>query len=276
MRHTFSRNRNNQPLTNDQLQVIAPSAFAGQAHESRSNRYTFIPTIEVIEGLRQAGFAPVQAVQSLSRVPGKEYFTKHQIRFCSTDAQAMTQVGDVNVEAILTNSHDGTSVYEMALGAFRLACTNGLVVATGSVESIKVRHTGNIIERVVESAHTIIKFAPKAVDAIRSWKSITLSRDEQLVLAEGALALRFEERAPVTAAKLLEVNRYTDQGADLWTVFNRVQENATRGGIRYNDTNPDTHITRRMRTREVRGIDQSTRLNRELWSLAEKMAELKK
>jgi hypothetical protein len=32
---------------------------------------------------------------------------------------------------------------------------------------------------------------------------------------------------------------------------------------------------RRVTTREVRGIDQDVRLNRALWQLAERMAELK-
>jgi hypothetical protein len=271
----YGRNRNNEPLDNDQLQKFAPSAFAGQPHESRSSRYAFIPTVEVIDGLRQAGFAPVSATQSLSRIPGKQYFTKHQLRFRSvSDFRPMTQVGDVNIEAVMTNSHDGSSVYEIALGAFRLACLNGMTVSEGMVQSIKVRHTGNIIEQAVESTHRLIQMAPKVVEAIREWKMIDLSDEEQVILAEGALALRYEDNAPITADKLLIANRNEDTRNDLWTVFNRVQENAVRGGIKYR-TETDSQ-TRRMRTREVKGIDQNNRLNRELWALAEKMADLKR
>jgi len=32
------------PLTNEQVRSLAPSAFAVGAHESRSERYTYIPT----------------------------------------------------------------------------------------------------------------------------------------------------------------------------------------------------------------------------------------
>jgi hypothetical protein len=272
MRFQRNRNFNNEPLTNDQIQKVAPSAFAGQPHESRSDRYAFVPTVDVIDGLRNAGFAPMFATQSSSRIAGKSFFTKHQLRFRSL-GQTLTVVGDTAVEAIMTNSHDGTSVFEMALGAFRLACLNGMTVSEGMVQSIKVRHTGNIIEQVVESVHHLITMAPKVVEAIQTWKRIEMSDEEQMILAEGALALRYEDNAPITADKLLIANRNQDTANDLWTVFNRVQENAVRGGIKYK-TETDSQ-TRRMRTREVKGIDQNSRLNRELWALAEKMAELK-
>ena len=275
---TFNRNRNNEPLTNEQIQKIAPSAFAGQAHGSRSDRYAFIPTVEIIDGLRDNGFVPVAVSQSLSRIAGKELFTKHQIRFRSV-SESITVLGDTAVEAVLVNSHDGTSQYEISLGAFRLACLNGLMVAEGIAEVVKVRHTGNIIQRVIESTHNLIQFAPKVVEAIKTWKQIILSQDEQLVLAESALALRFEDDAPVTADKLLLAKRNADVPNDLWTVFNRIQENTVRGGLRYvapsSNENGVYVAPRRNRTREVRGIDQNSRLNRELWALAEKMAALK-
>ena len=279
MRIQVNRNRNGDPLTNDQLQKFAPSAFAGQAYDAMSDRYSFIPTIEIIEGMRDAGFVPVAARQSRSRLTGKSYFTKHQIRFRDLSAN-LTQVGDTAVEVVITNSHDGTSCLEEMLGAFRLACLNGMMVSEGLAESIKIRHTGNIIERVVEYTHSLIQMAPRVVNAIQNWKQITLSSDEQVILAEGALALRWPAVAPVSACQLLTVKRNQDVNNDLWTTFNRIQENAVNGNIPYTTLAhilPDGgHVdARRNRTRQVTGIDQSTKLNRELWTLAEKMAELK-
>ena len=65
-----------------------------------------------------------------------------------------------------------------------------------------------------------------------------------------------------------------DAGDDLWRTFNRVQENAIRGGRtawgRHAQTRP-----RRVTSREVTGIDGDMRLNRALWTLTERMAELK-
>ncbi|WP_424137682.1 hypothetical protein [Roseomonas chloroacetimidivorans] len=47
------------PLSDSELMQLAPSAFATEAHSSRSARYAYIPTAEVIAGLRREGFAPV-------------------------------------------------------------------------------------------------------------------------------------------------------------------------------------------------------------------------
>ena len=45
-------------LTDEQIMRLAPSAFASEKHESRSDRYAYIPTSEVIDGLRANGSSP--------------------------------------------------------------------------------------------------------------------------------------------------------------------------------------------------------------------------
>jgi hypothetical protein len=53
----FTRNtrvlRADVPLTEDQMRAAAPSVFAESKHESRSERYTYIPTIEVLACARK-------------------------------------------------------------------------------------------------------------------------------------------------------------------------------------------------------------------------------
>ncbi len=56
----------------------------------------------------------------------------------------------------------------------------------------------------------------------------------------------------------------------LWVCYQRIQEHLTRGGL------PGRTVQgRRMRTREVAGIDRNVALNRALWVLAEEMRKLK-
>jgi hypothetical protein len=277
-----NRNRNNEPLTLEQIQRLAPSAFAGQAHDSRSDRYSFVPTSAVIQGMAQNGFQVFQALQSRSRIPGKEFFTKHVLRFRSILTNSIISVGDTFAELVLTNSHDGTSAYELALGSFRLTCENGAMVSEGLVQSLKIRHTGNIIDAVVAGSEDMIAQAPKLVEAINLWKAIELLPTEQKILAEEAHSLRFEG-SPVSAEvkpeALLAPRRYADNGNDLWSVYNRVQENVIKGGLRYNkvvrDENGDYQRTVRNRTRGVNSVSEDNKLNKALWSLAEKMAALK-
>lgn len=263
---------NNQVMSNEQIQRYAPSCFAGQAHESRSDRYTFLPTIEVIEGLRSAGFQPVMACQSRSRVPGKQFFTKHMLRFRS-DNQAHV-VGDSLLETVLVNSHDGTSSYQVMLGIYRLVCSNG-IIAGDTFESIKVRHVGNIVNEVVNATQILLNSAPKLIEMINLWRSIQLSMAEQMAFAVAAHQIIFEQGSNISQAvtpdKLLSVRRGADQDSDLYTTFNRVQEAGIRGGIRGNRL-PGVN---RLRSRSVQGIDRNVNLNKALFTLASEMAKLK-
>jgi Domain of unknown function (DUF932) len=72
--------RSDGSLSEDQMRAAAPSIFAVGKHESRSERYTYIPTIDVLRGLRKEGFEPFMVAQSRCRVEGKSAYTKHMIR----------------------------------------------------------------------------------------------------------------------------------------------------------------------------------------------------
>ena len=268
-------------LSDDRLRHLAPSAFAAHKHESRSGRYTYIPTSAVIDGLRANGFEPTFAKQGKSRIPGKADFTKHLIRFrFAGQAPMLRKVGDTYPEVVLINSHDGTSSYHLMAGCFRLVCTNGMVVSDRELATVKVPHRGDVVGQVIEGSYTVLEESRRALDQADTWAGVTLSRGEQLALAEAAHDLRFggdepgEAATPIKPEQMLTVRRREDGGRDLWTTANVLQENAIRGGLTAwgRDAN---NRPRRVTTREVRGIDQDVRLNRALWLLGERMAQLK-
>lgn len=58
--------RSETPLAEDQMRRAAPSIFAEGKHGSRSERYTYIPTIDVLRGLRKEGFEPFMVAQGES------------------------------------------------------------------------------------------------------------------------------------------------------------------------------------------------------------------
>ena len=74
-------------LTDDELMEAAPSIFARDAHESRSDRFQPIPTIEVLRALPKEGFAAVGAKQSMARTADRMMFTKHLIRLRRIDGK---------------------------------------------------------------------------------------------------------------------------------------------------------------------------------------------
>lgn len=267
-------------LTEDQMRTIAPSIFADVAHDSRSERFRPIPTIEVLRGLEREGFMPVAVKQSVARTDDRREFTKHLIRLRRMDNLEAYRVGDTVCEMLLKNANDGTSAYDLMAGLFRIACLNSLVTQTGTIDSVKIRHSGeDITHRVIDGTYRVLGEAQKALVAPADWSMKQLEYNERQAFAEAAHVLRFadadgEITTPIKPDQLLSPRRQADTNKDLWTTFNVVQENVIRGGItgRGRDANDRP---RRVTTRAVNGIDQDVKLNKALWVLAERMAQLK-
>lgn len=268
-------------LSNTELATLAPSIFAAQPHKDRSSRYSYIPTSTIVDRLRDEGFSPVKVVASRVRHDDKRGFEKHMIRFRPTGGQAARVFGDIFPEVVMVNSHDGSSCYELSAGIFRLACLNGMVVAQGDVDSIKIKHSGgDIVHDVIEGSFNVLGQAQRGIEVAGQWSRLQLTADEQMALAIGVHHVRFADSegnidTPITPSQLLGTRRDADRGSDLWKTFNVIQENATKGGLHAISRDPATGRRRKMSTREVKGIDGQMGINRALWKIAEHLANAK-
>jgi hypothetical protein len=266
-------------LTEDDLRKVAPSVFATTAHESRSERFKPIATIDVLRMLQLEGFGVVGAQQSVARIEDRRDYTKHMLRLRKIDG-VQRRVGDTIFEVLLKNANDGTAAYDLLAGLFRIRCLNSLVAMDTQMSTQRVRHSGDVTTKVIDGVFHVLSDAERALTAPEQWGQLQLEAPEQMLLAEAAHAIRFpvgEDDTQTTHVKpeqLLNVRRTGDQANDLWTVFNRVQENVLKGGLDNFGRDAQNRM-RRAHTRPVKGIDQSTALNRALWTLGEKMAALK-
>jgi hypothetical protein len=261
-------------LTLDQIHSLAPSVFATAPRGDRSENYRFYPTIDVLHGLMKNGFQPVKAAQSKTRDENNIPFTRHILRFRHNDFLGRDlKVGEEIPEIVLLNSHNGTSSYQIDLGIFRLACLNGLIVSSGSYDSIRVRHSGHkdIVNEVIEGSFKIIEDAPKVIQQIEQFKHQVISLDKSKALASAALELRGTV-LDVPPEELLRTRRAADSfetGRTIWKTFNVIQENLTRGGmIGYNERK------QAKRLRGIKSVDGDTKLNRALWRLTEEMSKI--
>ena len=261
--------RSDYPLTDDQIHRVAPSIFAEAPHESRSQRYAYIPTATVLTELRKEGFQPFMVTQTRTRHEDRRDYTKHMIRL--RHASQINARGEAN-EIILLNSHDGTSSYQMLAGMFRFVCSNGLVCGD-TVADVRVPHKGDVAGQVIEGAYQVLHGFDRALESRESMQAITLDEGEAEVFARAALSLKYDDPdkpAPITESQILMPRRFDDRRPDLWSVFNRTQENLTKGGLHGRSANG-----RRQQTRPVQGIDSDVRLNRALWMLADGLRQLK-
>lgn len=271
-------------LSLDDLRRNAPSVFAENARPGVSNRYTFVSTAQVVDLLRGEGWEPVLARQQRVRLPERQGFQMHELRFARRDdlGKNMFEVGDVRPELILQNAHDGTRAYRIDAGLYRLVCRNGLVVADAQFARVAIRHLDVSAEKFATAAQSVAENTPRVLEAVARWQRVQLTEIERDEFARRAIALRWEPEDNATRllvpSKLLRPVRYGDHHTDLWTTFNVSQEHLLRGGIDYAGYVPaepgavfPTHFIRST-TRPVTGLAQAARLNKALWSLAEEFA----
>ena len=252
--------RRDRPLTrDDELMAHVPSVFGTDKHESRSDRYTYIPTITLLDSLKREGFQPFFACQTRVRDQSKREHTKHMLRLRREGQMTGKQVPEI----ILLNSHDGSSSYQMLPGLFRAVCQNGLICGE-SFGEVRVPHKGNVVEKVM------LGIFDRVEEKLDAMQSLLLPPPAQQAMAKAALTYRFgEEHQPVTESQILSPRRWQDESNDLWTTYQRIQENLIKGGLSGRTTKGQ-----RAQTRAVKGIDGDVKLNRALWVMAENMLQL--
>ncbi|WP_193163258.1 DUF932 domain-containing protein [Enterobacter ludwigii] len=256
--------RRDRPLTHDELHQHVPSVFGEDKHESRSERYCYIPTITLLENLQREGFEPFFACQTKVRDQSKREHTKHMLR--------LRRAGQINgqqvPEIIILNSHDGASSFQLLPGIFRSVCTNSLVCGQ-SFGEIRVSHRGDVVEKVIEGAYEVLGVFDRVEEKRDAMQSLILPPPALLAFAKAALHYRFgEEHQPITESQVLTPRRWQDEKNDLWTTFNTLQENLSKGGLSGRSAQG-----KRSRTRAVNGIDGDIKLNRALWVMAEELQQ---
>jgi Domain of unknown function (DUF932) len=255
-------------LSEEWLRRKAPSVFAEEPMQGVSHRYSFVPTSQLVSRLRDSGWVPVDAFEQPVRVEERRGFQKHMIRFQRQDVA--TETNEYTAELVLVNSHDRSSAYHLHAGLFRFVCGNGMIIADATFEKVAIRHAGFTPEEVVSASFRILDSVPKLTENVESFRARALTPVEQRAFAESAIILKYDEleHAPLGAETVLTPRRYEDNRNDLWSTFNRVQENLVRGGLK-DWSKRKENGKRHTRTRPVTGIDENVKLNKALWHLAE-------
>ncbi|WP_316442073.1 DUF932 domain-containing protein, partial [Escherichia coli] len=125
----------------------------------------------------------------------------------------------------------------------------------------------DVVSQVIEGAYEVLGIFDRVEEKRDAMQSLLLPPPAQQALAKAALIYRFgEDHQPVTESQILSPRRWQDESNDLWTTYQRIQENLIKGGLSGRNAKGG-----RSHTRAVRGIDGDVKLNRALWVMAEAM-----
>jgi len=209
----------------------------------------YIETLDVVKMLQNEGWLlkGVAEQRNNGRKISSNYAQMHHPDFSILDKKGKTEA---LASITLSNSTTGNSPLSMDLGAFRLVCSNGAVRFDRAAES-KIRHTEINYKQLPQLVASMNNKALILSNVIDEMKHIHLSIDDIKKFAFDAARLRFDDLTDVNLDNVFAVRRVEDESNDLWTVFNRIQENLTA---------------------DINNFNTDIKLNQQLFSLAEQYA----
>ena len=257
-------------LDTDTIRHLAPSVYATKPANHVSADYKFVNTGEVLNTLQSEGWGPVFAVQQKVRrsfVADRANGTKHMVLLRQLESKAQaTGLGGLIPTMQIINSHDWSSRFEASFGMYRLVCSNGLIAAGAEFASFSIRHD-TVAEDIQKILGRFNSYSTKMMDRAEKWASVQVSDSFRNRYAMDAARIRFGEDANSDHAdSLLVTRRVEDVDANLWNLYNTVQENALKGG------NKQGNMKRR--SRELTNIGKAVEVNSELFTLTENYASL--
>jgi hypothetical protein len=164
---TQKKVENHQALNDKEIEHLCPVAFKSTMTNSEirklglSKHYSFVPTMNVVNDLRELGYEVVDATQVKARKKSTNGYQKHMLTFehpnHKIDQVKEVEIADGETETqiqkpteypqiLLTNSHDGGNAFTLSAGIFRLVCSNGLVIKTEDYGSARLVHKGYSFE----------------------------------------------------------------------------------------------------------------------------------
>ena len=257
------------PLSNQELMNQAQALFTVEPHFEVSEKYHFIPTIDVINEIKSHNWYPVNVQEASVRDLDKEGFQRHLVRFRHFDD--LLNPTENAIELLLFNSHDRTTAFSISAGIYRFVCANGLVIADSVFESYKIKHIGERDNDVATAIERISNVKPVLEQKIHSFEAIKLQDAEKRAFAKSSIPLRFEQHLDIDLNDLLVPHREEDEKDDLYTTLNVIQENLLRGNI--SGVNKETG--RRFTSREITSIAKDVNVNQGLWDIAERIFSIK-
>ena len=248
-------------ITLDQLKSQTPSVFATSPSTKMSDKYVFVPTMDILENFEREGWELASAKQV-----GRGIHSVHELRLRNGE---LPKVGDTLVEAIIRNSHNGMASFRVSAGLHRLVCSNGLTVPTALAESFNIRHSRFDLDEVKRLTESFAGKLPKIEGSVKRMMEREMTIEEKIEFVRKSVGIRFGQDKVLNELQivgLLTPNRDEDQGDDLWTTFNVVQEKYIRGGIE-----TTSQRGRRTKLRGLENIMAVNQVNTKLWTLAEEM-----
>ena len=129
-----------------------------------------------------------------------------------------------------------------------------------------MRHMGYTFEDLQVNIREMVARLPLTVESMNKMKEVEMGEKAALDFAKKALNTRFSDkelsRIKIDVQELLNPVRKEDEGKDLWSIFNVVQEKIIEGDFEYQAAGKSR------KAREIKNFKQDINVNEKLFDLA--------
>jgi len=248
------------PLTETEIREMAPSVYAEEASGHVSDKYTFIPTTQVIEDMAQLGWKVYSAEQRSARTRVRNNFTKHLLRFRNEELE---QINGCYPEITLTNSHDGRNAFQFYVGLYQPNNQVSFIITAGDLGNLRIKHQWYTLDEVRQVTQKVTNHIPTIVEQVDMLTQTTIDVGEQRRYVLDSLKTRWGQDYPnILTQVMIEPLRGTN--VTLWDCFNNIQNKIMNGGITY--TLPSK---RKQTVRAITNVDLKIKINEELWAVTQ-------
>jgi hypothetical protein len=210
----------------------------------------YIPTIEVVTKLQDEGWeiTGVNEQRGKNRKIESNYVQLQHPDFAIKNSKGKDEA---LASLTITNSCNGNKPLQLDMGVYRQVCSNGMVAFDRAAESEKIKHIQINYNNLEHFISNVTRKTSTILNEFEKLKHTDLSINDMRKLAYEAAQLRYNNLEDINIDDLLSVNRIEDEGNDLWTVFNRIQENLIG---------------------DIANLNEDIKLNKQLFSLADQYA----
>jgi hypothetical protein len=209
---------------------------------------TFINPLSVAELLQNEGWELQGVAEQRNK---RRQVSSQYLRMQHPDLRVNDVKGNSDSVAtiVISNQCDGAKPMNVDLGMFRQVCSNGMV-ARDEVSKTKIPHTEEGMMKLKESLQPLYTASQRVIAEVERMKLVDMSMNDIKKLAYDSIVTRYGENFDNTLVSVDDVinsRRFQDNSNDLFTVFNRIQENLTH---------------------DITNYDRDIKLNKELFELA--------
>ena len=257
-------------MTKEEMRTKAPYIFADKpTNGGVSERYTLASTETLIDDMAKLGWGVTDCKQQRAN-KRSNVRSFHMVSFQNPDVYIENENGGIEAypRVIITNSHDGFHSFKFMIGLYRLVCSNGLIIATEEFANVSIRHINYEFEELRKIVAQAIEATRKNVEVMNAMQETQLTDEQKREFAVKAVAIRKgikdDEKLPkltdAEVEEILEPVRKEDEGNDLWSIYNVLQEKVIKGDFHFGTTKRGKNRKARPITGAAKDIEVNQRL----------------